>query len=145
MFLGRPITFLSLFQGFLFAEGFKVPRSMPRVCSAASGAYQSNHVTSLNQSRPSSCGFSSGSKEGAKGAMPPPSRLVKIGQKKMAAERSGLYFMFLAPPPPSLKFLDPLLSLASYTLPACSQMLSHALIWIYRIQMCLCYQKLEIC
>ena len=30
--------------------------------------------------------------------MPPPC-LVKIGQKKMAAKYSGLYFMFLAPPP----------------------------------------------
>ena len=37
---------------------------------------------------------------------PPPHRPVKIGQKKLAAEHSGLYFMFLAPPPP-LKFLDP--------------------------------------
>ena len=32
------------------------------------------------------------------GGQGPPPRLVKIGQKKMAAEHGGLYFMFLAPP-----------------------------------------------
>ena len=43
---------------------------------------------------------------GDKGAMPPPPS--QIGQEKMAAKCGGLYFMFLGPPP-SLKFLDPLL------------------------------------
>ena len=38
--------------------------------------------------------------------MPPPPAF-KIGQKKMAAERGGLYVMFLGTPSP--KFLDPLL------------------------------------
>ena len=36
---------------------------------------------------------------GGKGAMAPPPWPVKIGQKKMATMRSGLYFMFLGPPP----------------------------------------------
>ena len=44
---------------------------------------------------------------GARGPCPPPC-LVKIGQKKkMAADRCGLYFIFLGPLYP--KFLDPLL------------------------------------
>ena len=37
--------------------------------------------------------------EGGKGGHAPLPRLVKIGQKKMAAECVSLYFMFLAPPP----------------------------------------------
>ena len=49
---------------------------------------------------------SSGFRGGAMGAMPPPC-LVKLGQKKMAAECGGLYFMFLGPPSP--KSLDLLL------------------------------------
>ena len=48
--------------------------------------------------------------EGPAGPCPPLPQPVKIGQKKMAAMRSGLYFMFLAPPP-FPKFLDPLLLL----------------------------------
>ena len=48
---------------------------------------------------------SSGSKGGGKGGHPPLARKNRL--KKMAAEHSGLYCMFISPPYP--KFLDPLL------------------------------------